>query len=73
MRNETVTGSQTWRNRIFAEYAKNVLDEDPELGLELLKGILDFVNFSWSRPPFTTKLESFKECVEYRMRDFGHL
>ena len=70
---DQLSNSSQWRNRIFAAYAKDVIDEDSETGPELLTSMVQYVELTRNKPPFTAKFESFTEYLAYRMVDVAHL
>ena len=64
----TNSPSKIWKNEVFADFATEVIQEDPIAGPNLLKGILNWVQHTRDHLPGEMKFETFVNYIEYRIK-----
>lgn len=62
---------RTWKNKIFHDFAREVLQEDSVVGPLFLRGILNWVQHTRSQLPCEMKFSTFPNYVDYRIKDFA--
>ncbi|KAI1394194.1 terpenoid synthase [Hypoxylon trugodes] len=56
---------------IFKRFAGEVIEEDPVVGPELVKGITSWVKHTREKPPSSMEFKSLSAYIDYRILDFA--
>lgn len=71
-KDSNTNAQELWKNCIFRDFAREIMEEAPEVGKEFIEGILTWVKHTRDAPPKEQlKFDSFQDYVEYRSGDYG--